>query len=229
MGQKVSPVGFRIGVIRDWDAIWYAGKNYTTLLHEDLFIRDYIMKKMGNASISRIGIERAANNLRIRIHTAKPGMVIGRGGAEVEELRKVLEERTGKKIHIDIQEIKNPEMDAFLVAENIAGQIARRVAFRRVIKQAAFRTMKAGAKGIKVICAGRLAGSDMARSESHMDGTVPLQTLRADIDYGAVEAHTTYGQIGVKVWIYKGEVIPRKQSVTASRKGGGRRVDAETG
>ncbi len=227
MGQKVSPVGFRIGVIRDWDAIWYADKNYTELLHEDLFIRNHIQTKLDTAGISRIEIERAANNLRINIHTAKPGMVIGRGGVEVEELRRVLEERTGKKIHINIQEIRAPELDAYLVAEGIATQLTKRVAFRRAMKQAVFRSIRAGAKGIKINCAGRLAGSDMARTESHMEGTVPLQTLRADIDYGFIEAHTTYGRIGIKVWIYKGEVLPRKQHEEASGKGGKKRVNAK--
>ncbi len=209
MGQKVSPVGFRIGIIRNWDATWYADKNYTKLLHEDLRIRDYIQNRMNNAGISRIEIERAANNLRLNIHTSKPGMVIGRGGMEVDDLRKVLEKQTGKKLHINIIEIKVPELDAFLVAESIALQISRRVAFRRAIKQAVFRSSKAGAQGVKVICSGRLGGHDMARTESLMEGTVPLQTLRADIDYGCVEAYTTYGQIGVKVWIYKGEILPQ--------------------
>ncbi len=209
MGQKVSPVGFRIGIIRNWDATWYADKNYTKLLHEDLRIRDYIQNRMNNAGISRIEIERAANNLRLNIHTSKPGMVIGRGGMEVDDLRKVLEKQTGKKLHINIIEIKVPELDAFLVAESIATQISRRVAFRRAIKQAVFRSSKAGAQGVKVICSGRLGGHDMARTESLMEGTVPLQTLRADIDYSCVEAHTTYGRIGIKVWIYKGEILPQ--------------------
>ncbi len=229
MGQKVSPVGFRIGIIRSWDAIWYADKNYTKLLHEDLRIRDYIQKRLDNAGISRIEIERAANNLRLNIHTAKPGMVIGRGGSEVDELRKVLEKQTGKKLHINIIEIKVPELDANLVAENIALQISRRIAFRRAMRQAVFRSIKAGAKGVKVLCAGRLGGNDMARTEGYMEGTVPLQTLRADIDYGFVEAHTTYGRIGVKVWIYKGEILPQKESRKDTQKGGDHNVDAETG
>ncbi len=212
MGQKVSPIGFRIGVIRDWDARWYADKNYTELLHEDLDVRRYLTEKLAEAGVSRVEIERAANNMRINIHTAKPGMVIGRGGAGVEELRKELEKRTGKKVHLNIMEIKVPELDAFLVADSIATQLTRRVAFRRAMKQALFRTMRAGAKGIRISCKGRLGGAEMARHESYMEGTVPLHTLRADIDYGFAEAHTTYGRIGVKVWIYKGEVLPAKAS-----------------
>lgn len=217
MGQKVSPVGFRIGVIRDWDARWFAGKNYTELLHEDLRIRDYIQKKMVNASVSRIEIERAANNLRINIHTAKPGMVIGRGGAGVEELRKELEKMTEKKVHLNIMEIKKPELDATLVAENVASQLERRIAFRRAMKQSVFRTMRNGAKGVKIACSGRLGGSEMARNESYHEGTVPLQTLRADIDYGFTEAFTTYGRIGVKVWIYKGEILPERAAAKPAK------------
>lgn len=212
MGQKVSPIGFRIGIIRDWDARWFAGKNYKELLHEDLRIRDYIQKTLQSASVSRIEIERAANNLRINIHTAKPGMVIGRGGAGVEELRKTLEKMTEKKVHLNIIEIKKPELDAFLVAESVASQLERRIAFRRAMKQAVFRSMRNGAKGIKIACSGRLGGSEMARNESYHEGTVPLQTMRADIDYGFTEAKTTYGRIGVKVWIYKGEILPSKPS-----------------
>lgn len=210
MGQKVSPIGFRIGIIRDWDARWFAGKNYRELLHEDLRIRGYIQKNLAIASVSRVEIERAANNLRINIHTAKPGMVIGRGGTGVENLRKIIEEMTGKKVHLNITEIKKPELDAFLVAESIASQLERRIAFRRAMKQSVFRTMRSGAKGIKIACSGRLGGSEMARNESYHEGTVPLQTLRADIDYGFAEAKTTYGRIGVKVWIYKGEILPSK-------------------
>ncbi len=212
MGQKVSPIGFRIGVIRDWDSRWFAGKNYKVLLQEDLEIRKYIQKKLEGASLSRIEIERAANNLRINIHTAKPGMVIGRGGTGVEELRKRLETMTDKKVHLNIIEIKKPELDAYLVAESVASQLERRIAFRRAMKQAVFRTMRNGAKGVKIACSGRLGGSEMARDESYHEGTVPLQTLRADIDYGFIEAKTTYGRIGVKVWIYKGEILPEKPS-----------------
>lgn len=214
MGQKVNPIGFRIGIIRDWDARWYADKNYTALLHEDLDIRRFIRRRLVNAGVSRIETERAANKLRIHIHTAKPGMVIGRGGSEVENLRKTLEKKTGKKIHLNIVEIKNPDLDAQLVAESVSGQLKRRIAFRRAMKQALFRTMRAGAQGVKITCRGRLGGSEMARSESYREGTVPLQTMRADIDYGFVEAHTTYGRIGIKVWIYKGEILPEKPDRT---------------
>ncbi len=216
MGQKVSPIGFRIGVIRNWDARWYADKNYTDLLHEDIKVREYLQEMLAVSGVSRIEIERAASNLRINIHTAKPGMVIGRGGAGVEDLRKQLEKRTGKKVHLNIIEIKVPELDAYLVAESVASQLKRRIAFRRAMKQAVFRTMRAGAKGIRISCKGRLGGVEMARHESYLEGTVPLQTLRADIDYGFAEAHTTYGRIGVKVWIYKGEILPtsrRKEEV----------------
>ncbi|MGI5822777.1 MAG: 30S ribosomal protein S3 [Dethiobacteria bacterium] len=208
MGQKISPVGFRVGIHRDWDARWYAEKDYKELLHEDLKVRDFIRKKLEGSGVSRIEIDRAANNLRINIHTAKPGMVIGKRGSGVDQLRRDVEKMTGKKVHINILEIKRPELDARLVAENIAQQLARRIAFRRAMKQAVFRTMRAGAQGIKIICKGRLGGAEMARTESYHEGTVPLQTLRADIDYGFVESHTTYGRIGVKVLIYKGEILP---------------------
>lgn len=228
MGQKVNPVGFRIGIIRDWDARWYADKHYTNLLHEDLQIRDFVMKKQDGAGISRVEIERAANNLRLNIHTAKPGMVIGRGGSGVEELRKQLEKLTGKKVHINIVDIKVPELDALLVAQNVASQLSRRVAFRRAMKQAVFRTIRTGAKGIKIICSGRLGGAEMARSESYMEGTVPLQTLRANIDYGVAEAQTTYGRIGVKVWVYKGEILPQKRKGDNNGEGGKRDANAQT-
>ena len=228
MGQKISPVGFRLGVIRDWDARWYAKKNYTELLHEDLKIRDHIRKSLKLAGISKVEIERAANNVRVNIHTAKPGMVIGKGGSGVDQLRNELEKMIGKKIHINIMEIKTPELDAYLVAENIASQLAKRVAFRRAMKQAIFRTMRAGAEGVKVVCKGRLGGAEMARTESYHEGTVPLQTLRADIDYGATEAHTTYGRIGIKVWIYKGEILPEvKEQVEKGKKGGEEGANAQ--
>jgi small subunit ribosomal protein S3 len=223
VGQKVSPIGFRIGIIKDWEAKWYADKNYTALLHEDMKIRGVIAKHLNNAGVSRVEIERAANRIRISIHTAKPGIVIGKGGAGVEELRRVLEKLSEKQVHINIVEIKVPELDATLVAENIAQQLTKRIAFRRAMKQSVFRTMRAGAKGIKVMISGRLGGAEIARTESYHEGTVPLQTLRADIDYGFVEAHTTYGRIGVKVWIYKGEVLPTKQKNT-----GGGNPDANT-
>ncbi|NLI70577.1 MAG: 30S ribosomal protein S3 [Firmicutes bacterium] len=227
MGQKVSPVGFRIGIIRNWDATWYAEKDYARLLHEDIRVRDYIQQKLANAGISRIEIERVSNNLKLNIHTAKPGMVIGRGGTEVDRLKKDLEKMTGRNLQINIFQIKTPELDAYLVAESIASQLVRRIAFRRAMKQAIFRTIKEGARGIKVLCSGRLGGNDMARTESYMEGTVPLQTLRADIDYGFAEAHTTYGRIGVKVWIFKGEILPQKEKTIPE--GGDRNVDAQTG
>jgi small subunit ribosomal protein S3 len=220
LGQKISPVGFRVGIIRDWDARWYAEKDYTKLLHEDLKVRNFIKKQLDGAGISRIEIDRAANNLRINIHTAKPGMVIGKGGSGVDQLRRSLEKITEKKVHVNIMEIKTPELDAYLVAENIAQQLAKRIAFRRAMKQSVFRTMRAGAKGVKIVCKGRLAGSEMARTESYHEGTVPLQTLRANIDYGFCESHTTYGRIGVKVWIYKGEILPQTRKKEAEAEGG---------
>ncbi|QDI91500.1 30S ribosomal protein S3 [Salicibibacter halophilus] len=210
MGQKVNPIGFRIGVIRDWESKWYAEKEYATLLHEDVKIRGYIEERLKDASISTIEIERAANRVNINIHTAKPGMVIGKGGSEVEALRKNLNALTGKRVHINISEIKQADLDAKLVAENIARQLENRVSFRRAMKQSIQRTMRSGAKGIRTEVNGRLGGADMARSESYSEGTVPLHTLRADIDFGTAEADTTYGKIGVKIWIYRGEVLPTK-------------------
>ncbi|MBM6863073.1 MULTISPECIES: 30S ribosomal protein S3 [Ligilactobacillus] len=212
MGQKVNPTGLRVGIIRDWDAKWYAEKDFATDLHEDLRIRKFIENKLTNASVSTIEIERAAKRVNISIHTAKPGMVIGKGGSEVEKLRQELNKLTGKRVHINIVEIKKPDLDAKLVGENIAQQLENRIAFRRAMKQAMQRTMRAGAKGIKVQVAGRLNGADMSRVEHFSDGTVPLHTLRADIDYAWVEASTTYGQLGVKVWIYRGEVLPTKKN-----------------
>lgn len=211
MGQKVSPVGLRVGIIRDWESKWYAGKDYADLLHEDIRIREYIYRRLKDAAVSTIEIERAANRVNITIHTAKPGMVIGKGGAEVEALRQELVKMTGKKVHINISEIKVPELDAKLVAENIAQQLERRISFRRAMKQAIQRTLRAGAKGVRTQVSGRLGGADIARTEGYTEGTVPLHTLRADIDYGFAEAHTTYGRIGVKVWIYRGEVLPKKK------------------
>ncbi|WP_428910394.1 30S ribosomal protein S3 [Niallia sp. Krafla_26] len=211
MGQKVNPVGLRIGVIRDWESRWYAGKDYAELLHEDLKVREYITKRLSESSVSKVEIERAANRLNVTIHTAKPGMVIGKGGTEVEALRKALNALTGKRVHINILEIKRADIDAKLVAENIARQLENRVSFRRAQKQVIQRAMRAGAKGIKTMVSGRLGGADIARSESYSEGTVPLHTLRADIDYATAEADTTYGKLGVKVWIYKGEVLPTKK------------------
>ncbi|HZG81084.1 30S ribosomal protein S3 [Brevibacillus nitrificans] len=219
MGQKVSPVGLRIGVIRDWESKWYADKDFATLLHEDLKIRKFVKGRLKDAAVSTIEIERAANRVNVTIHTAKPGMVIGKGGAEVEILRKSLTELTGKRVHININEVKRPDLDATLVAENIARQLENRISFRRAQKQSITRTLRAGAKGIKTLVSGRLGGADIARSEGYSEGTVPLHTLRADIDYGTAEAHTTYGRIGVKVWIYRGEVLPARKNV-ATEEGG---------
>src|SRR6478609_8364454 len=218
MGQKVNPVGLRVGVIRDWESRWFAGKDYADLLHEDLKVREYIAKRLNDAAVSKVEIERAANRLNVTIHTAKPGMVIGKGGTEVESLRKALNQLTGKRVHINILEIKRADLDAKLVAENIARQLENRVSFRRAQKQAIQRAMRAGAKGIKTMVSGRLGGADIARSETYSEGTVPLHTLRADIDYATAEADTTFGKLGVKVWIYKGEVLPTKKK--ASEEGG---------
>lgn len=213
MGQKVNPNGFRIGYIRDWESKWYAGKNYADYLHEDIRIRDYIEKHLKDAAVSSVELERAANRINVTIKTAKPGMVIGKGGSEVEALRKSLNDLTDKKVHVNIYEIKQPDLDAKLVAENIARQLEGRVAWRRAQKQTLTRTMRAGAKGIRTQVSGRLGGADIARSEDYSEGTVPLHTLRADIDYGTAEADTTYGKIGVKVWIYRGEILPTKGSL----------------
>lgn len=212
MGQKVHPNGLRVGIIRDWDSKWYAEKDYATLLHEDLKIRDFIEKRLVDASVSKVEIERAAKRVNITIHTAKPGMVIGKGGSEVEALRKSLNDLTGKRVHINIVEIKRADLDAKLVAESIARQLESRVSFRRAQKQAIQRTIRSGAKGIKTQVSGRLGGADIARAEHYSEGTVPLHTLRADIDYAHAEADTTYGKLGVKVWIYRGEVLPVKKN-----------------
>lgn len=208
MGQKVNPVGLRIGIIRDWESKWYAGKEFGDLLMEDVKIREYLKEKLKDSAVSHIEIERAANRVNVTVHTAKPGMVIGKGGAEVENIRNTISQMTNKKAHINIAEIKNPELDAILVAESIAQQLERRVSFRRAMKQAIQRSQRAGAKGIKTLVSGRLGGAEIARSEGYSEGTVPLHTLRADIDYGTAEAHTTYGRTGVKVWIYRGEILP---------------------
>lgn len=223
MGQKVNPHGLRVGIIKTWDSKWYADKDYEKFLLEDIKIREFIKEKLFSTGISRVEIERAANRARITIHTAKPGMVIGRGGANIETLKTAVRKFTQSQVDINIQEVKQPDMDAVLVAENIASQLERRIAFRRAMKQSVTRTMRIGAKGIKVQVSGRLGGAEIARSEGYREGSIPLHTLRADIDYGTAEAHTTYGRIGVKVWIYKGEVLPEtKQNVkvAASVEGG---------
>ena len=211
MGQKIHPIGMRIGIIRDWESKWYAEKDYATLLHEDIKIREYVEARLKEASVSKIEIERAANRVNVTIHTAKPGMVIGKGGSEVEVLRTQLNTMTGKRVHINIVEIKRADLDAKLVAEGIARQLENRASFRRAQKQTIQRTMRAGAKGIKTQVSGRLGGADIARAEHYSEGTVPLHTLRADIDYAHAEADTTYGKLGVKVWIYRGEVLPTKK------------------
>lgn len=213
MGQKVNPHGLRVGIIKDWDARWYASKKeFADYLIEDVKLRDMLKKKLFHAGISKIEIERAANRVKVNIYTAKPGIVIGKGGTGVDVLKKDIEKFTKKATVLNIIEIKSPDMDAQLVAENIAAQLERRISFRRAMKQAMQRTMKAGAKGIKTMVSGRLGGADIARSEGYHEGTIPLQTLRADIDYGFAEADTTFGKIGVKVWIYKGEVLPKAKN-----------------
>ncbi|MGI5874369.1 MAG: 30S ribosomal protein S3 [Bacillota bacterium] len=221
MGQKVNPKGFRVGVIKDWDSRWYARKEYSDYLLEDYQIRKYLKKRLFDSGLSRVEIERAAGRIKVNIFTAKPGIVIGRGGAEVDSLKKALEKMTGKKVNIYINEVKKPELDAQLVAESIASALERRIAFRRAMKQAAGRTMRMGAGGIKIMCSGRLGGAEIARTEWISDGKVPLHTLRADIDYAVAEADTTYGKIGIKCWIYKGEVLPEKAA--AKKAEGGKR------
>ncbi len=210
MGRKVHPVSFRLGIIRDWQSRWYADRNYTDLLHEDVRIRQIVGKRLANASLAMIEIQRSANQLDVTLHTAKPGIVIGKGGQAVDLLRKDLETMTGKKVKLNIEEIKQPELNAYLVAESIAEQIGRRVSYKRALKQSVMRSLRSGAKGVKIRISGRLGGAEMARSVWEREGRVPLHTIRADIDYGQVHAHTTYGRIGVKVWIYKGDVIERK-------------------
>ncbi len=220
MGQKVNPNGIRIGIVKDWDAKWYADKDFADNLHEDIKIRKYLKDSLGAAGVSKIETERSKNRLKLTIHTAKPGMVIGRGGSGIEQIKEGLKGKTEKTIDINIAEIRQPDLDATLVAENIAQQLERRIAFRRAMKQAVGRTMRLGAKGIKVKVSGRLGGAEIARSEAYREGSIPLHTLRADIDYGTAEARTTYGRIGVKVWIFKGEILPeKKQSQRAAAEG----------
>ena len=213
MGHKVHPTGFRIGITQDWRAKWYADKHYAEFLHEDLKLRQAIGSKYAEAGISLVVIERQSNKVSITIHTSRPGVVIGRGGQRVDEMRHYLEDLVGKRIQLNIQEIRQPELDAYLVARTIAEQIERRIAYRRAIKQAVFRTRQAGAKGIRVSCAGRLGGAEIARRQTIHEGRVPLHTLRADIDYGFTEAHTTLGRIGIKVWLYKGDILPEPKGL----------------
>lgn len=220
MGQKVNPHGLRVGIVKDWDAKWYADKDYAANLHEDVLIRNFLKKTLFIAGISRIEIERINKRIKLTIHTAKPGMVIGRGGAGIEDIRKALKRFTDKQIDVKIAEIKQADMDSVLVAENIASQLERRIGFRRAMKQAVGRTMRLGAKGIKIMVSGRLGGAEIARSESYREGSIPLHTLRANIDYGTAEAHTTYGCIGIKVWIYKGEVLPEAKQAPAKKEEG---------
>lgn len=220
MGQKVNPNGIRIGIVKDWDAKWYADKDFADNLHEDIKIRKYLKDSLGAAGVSKIETERSKNRLKLTIHTAKPGMVIGRGGSGIEQIKDGLKGKTDKNVDINIAEIRQPDLDATLVAENIAQQLERRIAFRRAMKQSVGRTMRLGAKGIKVKVSGRLGGAEIARSEAYREGSIPLHTLRADIDYGTAEARTTYGRIGVKVWIFKGEILPeKKQSQKAAAEG----------
>ena len=221
MGQKVNPHGLRVGVIKDWDSRWYADtkdNEFSDNLVEDNKIRTFLKKKLYNAQISHIEMERASDRLKVIIYTAKPGVVIGKGGAEIEALKKEVAKLTNKKLMVDVKEVKKPDADAQLVAENIAAQLENRISFRRAMKSCMGRTMKSGALGIKTACSGRLGGADMARTEFYVDGTIPLQTLRANIDYGFAEANTTYGKVGVKVWINHGEVLPTKNNKEGSDK-----------
>jgi small subunit ribosomal protein S3 len=211
VGQKIHPIGLRLGIIKDWESKWYAEKNFPELIEEDQKLRNAIKRKMGRAGISRIEIERAANRIRITIHSARPGIIIGRGGTGIDALKKELEQLTGKAIQLNVQEIRRAELEAALVAQNVASQLERRIAYRRAMKQAVARSLRSGAKGIRISCSGRLAGAEIARYEWYREGRVPLQTLRADIDFGVAEALTTYGRIGVKVWIYRGDVLPERR------------------
>ncbi len=218
MGQKVNPHGLRVGVIKDWDSKWYAEDDFADYLVEDYKIRKFLKNKLYSAGVSKIEIERTADKVKVIIYTAKPGIVIGKGGAEIDKVKAEVQKFTSKKLVVDIKEIKRPDKDAQLVAENIAQQLENRISFRRAMKSCMSRTMKSGAKGIKTSVSGRLGGADMARTEFYSEGTIPLQTLRADIDYGFAEANTTYGKVGVKVWIYKGEVLPTKANKEGSDK-----------
>ena len=218
MGQKVNPHGLRVGVIKDWDSKWYAEADFADCLVEDYQLRKFLKKELYDAGVSKIEIERTSDRVKIMISTAKPGMIIGKGGEKINELRGRLQKMTTKKVVVDIKEIKRPDREAQLIAENIAQQLESRISFRRAMKSCMGRAMKSGAKGIKASCSGRLSGADMARTETYSDGTIPLHTLRADIDYGFAEADTTYGKIGVKVWVYKGEILPTKAAKEGSDK-----------
>ena len=218
MGQKVNPHGLRVGVIKDWGSKWYAEKEFADYLVEDHELRVFLKNKLYSAGISKIEIERASDRVKVIIYTAKPGVVIGKGGSEIEKVKAELQKMTGKKVIVDIKEVKKPDKDAQLVAENIAQQLENRISYRRAMKSCMSRTMKAGALGVKPSVSGRLGGADMARTEFYSDGTIPLQTLRADIDYGFAEADTTYGKVGVKVWVYTGEVLPTKAGKEGSDK-----------
>jgi len=218
LGQKVNPIGLRLGIVKTWDSRWYAGKNYSDYILEDYKIRKFIKKKLYHAGIARIEIERSTKRVRLRIFTARPGIVIGKKGAEIEQLKKQLEKMVSHEVLIDIQEVRKPELDAQLVAENVALQIVRRVAFRRAMKRGVSSAMRFGAQGVKIICSGRLGGAEMARTEWYREGRVPLHTLRADIDYGFTEARTTYGIVGVKVFIFKGEILKKDQVEIAGRR-----------
>ena len=220
MGQKVNPHGIRVGVIKEWDSKWYAEADFADNLVEDHKIREYLKKKLYSAGVSKIEIERTSDRCKVIVYTAKPGVVIGKGGAEIDKLKEEVQKLSAMKVLVDVKEIKKPDRDAQLVAENIALQLENRVSFRRAMKSAMSRTLKAGAKGIKAACSGRLGGADMARTEFYTEGTIPLQTLRADIDYGFAEADTTYGKVGIKVWIYNGEVLPTKAAAKEDSKEG---------
>lgn len=211
MGQKVNPIGFRLGIVKTWDSRWYADKKYAEYIQQDFNLRKFVKAKLYHAGISRIEIERSAKRIRLRIFTARPGIVIGKKGSEIERLKQEIEQKISQEVMIDIQEVRKPEIDAQLVAENVAMQIERRVAFRRAMKRGVTSAIRFGAEGIKIICSGRLGGAEMARTEWYREGRVPLHTLRADIDYGFIEAHTTYGLIGIKVYIFKGEILKKDE------------------
>jgi small subunit ribosomal protein S3 len=216
LGRKVHPVGFRLGIIRDWQGKWYSDKNYLVYLQDDLKLRKAVLAKYPEAAIAKVDIDRQANEISVTVHTARPGIVIGRGGTRVDEMRQYLEKLVGKKIRLNIQEIRQPELDANLVSRSIAEQLERRIAYRRAMKQSMFRTIQAGARGIRILCSGRLAGAEIARRQLMHQGRVPLHTIRADIDYGFSEAHTTMGRLGIKVWIYKGDVLPEAKEEAAA-------------